>query len=165
MNIKKITISSMFIAISVLLGHLIYIPFGFAKCFPIQHTINVLSVVILGPFYGIINAFCISCLRNFIGTGSLLAFPGSMIGALICGIIYKYTKNILFTSIGEVLGTGLFGGILAIPVAVLIMGGEAGALTYVIPFTLSSLVGSAIAYIILKSKEFIILNKDLNKGE
>lgn len=45
-----------------------------------------------------------------------------MIGALLCGIVYKKTKNIPATLVGEVFGTGILGGFCAYPVAVLFMG-------------------------------------------
>ncbi len=89
---KRLTMAAMFVAIGVILGNVVYIPVGVSKCFPIQHAINVMSAVILGPGYGVLIAFVISLLRNILGTGSLLAFPGSMIGALLAGFAYKYTK-------------------------------------------------------------------------
>ena len=151
MRTRKITISAMFIAIGVLTGNLIYIPVGVSKCFPVQHTINIFSAVFLGPVYAILNAFCISLLRNFLGTGSLMAFPGSMVGATLAGIIYKLTKNNFATCISEVFGTGILGGFLAVPIAVFVMGQEVVALAYVVPFIISSLGGSIIGYLILKS--------------
>ena len=39
-------------------------------------------------------AFVTSLLRNLMGTGTLLAFPGSMCGAFLCGILYKYGKRL-----------------------------------------------------------------------
>ena len=56
------------------------------------------------------------------GIGSLMAFPGSMFGALVCGIIYAKTKNVLGTLIGEVFGTALLGGLCAYPIAIFFMG-------------------------------------------
>ncbi len=159
MKTKKLTISAMFIAIGVLAGNIIYIPIGASKCFPVQHAINVLSAVFLGPVYGVLNAFCISLLRNFLGTGSFMAFPGSMVGAFFCGIIYKFTKNNLATCIAEVFGTGVIGGFLAIPISVFVMGQSVGALAYVIPFIISSLGGSILAYLILKSSEIVKIAK------
>ena len=50
----------------------------------------------LGPDYAVAIAFLISCLRNMFGTGSLLAFPGSMIGAFIAGMAYKHWKKYSF---------------------------------------------------------------------
>lgn len=130
MKTKKMAISAMFIAVGVLAGNIIYIPVGASKCFPVQHTLNILAAVFLGPAYGVINAFCISLLRNFMGTGSLLAFPGSMVGAFLAGMIYKMTKNNWATAVAEVVGTGVLGGLLAVPIAILMMGQEAGALAF-----------------------------------
>jgi protein ThiW len=152
---KKMAISAMFIAVGVLAGNIIYIPVGASKCFPVQHTLNILAAVFLGPAYGVINAFCISLLRNFMGTGSLLAFPGSMVGAFLAGMIYKMTKNNWATAVAEVVGTGVLGGLLAVPIAILMMGQEAGALAFVPSFLLSSFGGSVIAMILLKSAHFV----------
>lgn len=155
MKTKKMAISAMFIAVGVLAGNIIYIPVGASKCFPVQHTLNILAAVFLGPAYGVINAFCISLLRNFMGTGSLLAFPGSMVGAFLAGMMYKMTKNNWATAAAEVVGTGVLGGLLAVPMAILLMGQEAGALAFVPSFLLSSFGGSVIAMILLKSAHFV----------
>ncbi len=151
MKTKKLTFCAMLIAIGVLAGNIIYIPVGASKCFPVQHTINVLSAALLGPGYAVLNAFCISLLRNFLGTGSLLAFPGSMIGACLAGLIYKATKSNFGCAVGEVIGTGLLGGLLALPIATLVMGKESGAFVYVISFTTASGIGSVIGYVLLKA--------------
>lgn len=150
---KRLTMAAMFVAIGVILGNVVYIPVGVSKCFPIQHAINVMSAVILGPGYGVLIAFVISLLRNILGTGSLLAFPGSMIGALLAGFTYKYTKNKYITSIAEVFGTGVLGGLVAFPVAKYFMGKEVAIFFFVYPFILSSIGGSLIAIIILKVME------------
>lgn len=44
MNTKKLTLAAMFISLGVVLGNLIYIPVGVSKCFPVQHTVNILYV-------------------------------------------------------------------------------------------------------------------------
>ncbi len=163
MKTKKITISSMLIATGVIAGNIIFIPVGVSKCFPMQHTINVLASVILGPGYAVAIAFCISLLRNILGTGSLLAFPGSMIGALLAGILYKKTKSNLLAVAGEIFGTGILGGLLAFPIANLIMGKKVGALFFITPFLISTLGGSLIAFFVLKVldlKRFTNLNKE-----
>lgn len=150
---KKLTMAGMFMAIGVALGNLIYIPIGVSKCFPVQHVINVLSATILGPIYSVGIAFSISLLRNILGTGSLLAFPGSMIGALIAGLFYKYTKNKYVSAIEEVFGTGVLGGFLAFPLAKYIMGKEVAVLFFVYPFILSSIGGSVLSLVILNVVE------------
>lgn len=161
MNTKKLTFSALLVALGAFLGNLIFIPIGAAKCFPVQHAINVISAVILGPFYSVSIAFCISFLRNIVGTGSLLAFPGSMIGAAIAGILYKKTGKEFLAVVGEIIGTGLIGGLLAFPMAKLIMGKEVAGLFFVVPFSISSVGGSIIGYTIIK----LIGEKILNKNE
>lgn len=154
MKTKKLTIASLLIAIGVILGNIIFIPVGVSKCFPMQHTINIIAAVILGPGYGVAIAFCISLLRNILGTGSLLAFPGSMIGAFLSGILFRKTKKTIFAIFGEVFGTGILGGLLAFPIATLIMGKKVGTLFFVTPFLISTIGGGVIAYIIFKVFNF-----------
>lgn len=166
MNTKKITIAALFIAIGTISSNLIYIPVGVSKCFPVQHIINVLSAVILGPWYAVGNAFIISLIRNILGSGSLLAFPGSMIGAFIAGILFNKTKNINFAVIGEIIGTGILGGIAAYPIARFILGKNIPVFFFILPFLLSTLSGSIISFILLKTfTKNNFLKEILNVGE
>ncbi len=149
-NVRKLTMASMLIALGVVLGNIIYIPIGVSKCFPMQHTINIISAIILGPIYSTGIAFLISLIRNIIGTGSLLAFPGSMIGALMAGLIYQGFKNKYLATAGEIFGTGIMGGVAAFYVAKHIMGQEVAGLFFVYPFLLSTVGGAVIAILLLK---------------
>lgn len=152
MNIstRKLTLASMFVALGVILGNLIYIPVGVSRCFPMQHTVNILSAIILGPLYSTGIAFLISLLRNILGTGSLLAFPGSMIGALLAGMMYTRFKNKYLAITGEIIGTGILGGVVAGYIGKHIMGKEIIGLFFVYPFLLSTIGGSIIAVLLLK---------------
>jgi energy coupling factor transporter S component ThiW len=163
MQTKKLTLSALLAALGTIAGNLIYIPVGAAKCFPVQHTINVLSAVLLGPWYGVANAFLISLLRNILGTGSLLAFPGSMIGAFVAGILYLKFGRKLYAVAGEIFGTGILGGLLAFPVAKLVMGNDIAAFYFIIPFLISTVGGSIIGYVILKllEKNYIVKKSDV----
>ena len=122
MKTQKLTWAALLIAIATLTGHVFYIPVGASKCFPIQHTVNVLSAIMLGPWYALATAFVTSLLRNILGTGSLLAFPGSMFGALLAGLIYQRSGSQLLASLGEVFGTGILGAIACYPLIKLVMG-------------------------------------------
>ena len=90
-----------------------------------------------------------------------MAFPGSMFGALLCGIAYWKFKNILLTLLAEVLGTAVLGGLCAYPVSVLLMGTDAGSLAfyaYVIPFLISTAGGAVLsAFLIAALKKTRIL--------
>ena len=151
MQVKKLTSAARLIAIGTLSAHLIYIPAGVSKCFPVQHAINVLGAVLLGPDYAVAIAFVISCLRNMFGTGSLLAFPGSMIGALLAGLAYKQWRNLPAAMTGEIIGTGILGGLTAWLIASTLLGSKAVAWFFIPPFLVSTIGGSIIAGLLLKS--------------
>ncbi|WP_411355612.1 energy coupling factor transporter S component ThiW [Peptoniphilus harei] len=157
-NTKKLTMAAFFVAIGVVFSF-VNIPVGLAKCYPIQHMVNVLSAVLLGPLYSVLVAFCTSLIRNISGTGSLMAFPGSMIGAFFAGILFYKTKKLSFAFLGEVIGTGLIGALLAYPIAKFVLGKEMALFGMVIPFSVSTLGGSIIGLIIILS----IKNTELNK--
>ena len=152
---KKIALAGMLCALAVV-GSLFSFPVLGSKCAPVQHMVNVFCAVFLGPFYGVGVAFAASLIRNLLGLGSLMAFPGSMVGALICGIVYHKTRNIPLTLIGEVVGTGILGGLLAYPVAVLLMGKPAGEIAfyaYIVPFLISTVGGTIIAAAVIFALE------------
>lgn len=157
-NTKKLTMAAFFVAIAVVFSF-VNIPVGLAKCYPIQHMVNVLSAVLLGPLYSVLVAFCTSLIRNMSGTGSLMAFPGSMIGAFFAGILFYKTKKLSLAFLGEVIGTGFIGALLAYPIAKFVLGKEMALFGMVIPFSVSTLGGSIIAIIIILS----IKNTELNK--
>lgn len=164
MQIRKLAYTAIFMAIGVLSAHLVYIPVGIAKCFPLQHVINILLAVLLGTRYSVSAAFGISVLRNVLGTGSLLAFPGSMVGAALSGFLYKKTNSIWGAIAGEVIGTGVIGALLAYPVAKYFIGSPVGAFFFIVPFMVSTAGGSIIAYILYKTSIPTILYEKLNAG-
>ncbi len=149
-RIKKLAAAGVLTAVGVVCSAF-SIPVGASKCAPVQHMINVLAAVLLGPYYGVMMAFATSLIRNMLGLGSLMAFPGSMAGAFLSGIAYKYTKKNICAYAGELFGTSILGGLLAYPVAVYAMGREAALFAYVLPFMISSAGGTAIAAVIITS--------------
>ncbi len=162
-SVRKLSFTALFVAVGVLSAHLIWIPIGIAKCFPVQHAINVLLAVLLGTRYSVSAAFGISALRVAAGTGSLLAFPGSMFGAALAGILYSRTGSIWGAVIGEIIGTGIIGGLVAYPIAAFIIGSKVGAFFFVIPFLVSSAGGSVIAWAIYRTPVTAFCREKLGK--
>ncbi|MDQ0157478.1 energy coupling factor transporter S component ThiW [Robertmurraya andreesenii] len=146
----KLTLTALIAAVTTITSSMIYIPVGFAKIFPIQHFANVLSAVLLGPGYAVAQAFVSSLLRNMMGTGSLFAFPGSMIGALFAALLYQKTKKLSLAAVGEVFGTGIVGAMTTYPIAVLLLGQEATLFGLVPAFAISSFTGALMGYGLLK---------------
>ena len=138
LSTKKLALAGMLCALAVV-GSVFSFPIFGSKCAPVQHMVNILCAVLLGPYYGI-------------GVASLMAFPGSMFGALLCGIVYHKTEKLLPTLVGEVFGTSILGGLCAYPVAILLMGKSAGDIAfyaYIVPFLVSTAGGAVIAGVLL----------------
>ena len=148
-SVQKLTLAGILIALGVV-GSAFYIPVGASKCMPVQHMVNVIAAMVLGPWYGVGMAFASSLIRVLLSTGSLLAFPGSMCGALLAGLLFHYRPKIYMAVIGEVVGTGIIGALLASPIAVLLMGQEATLFGFVVPFMVSSAGGAVIAGVFAK---------------
>lgn len=148
---KKLCLAGVLVAVAVV-GSLFSFPVFGSKCAPIQHMVNILCAVLLGPWYGVGAAFCASLIRNLLGLGSLMAFPGSMFGALLCGIVFWKSRNIPLTLLAEVFGTGILGGLCAYPIAILFMGMQAGEIAfyaYIVPFLVSTVGGAGISAVLL----------------
>lgn len=160
-NTKKLAVAGVFCAVAVV-GSLFSFPVFGSRCSPVQHMVNILCAVLLGPGYGLGAAFAAALIRNLLGLGSLMAFPGSMFGALVCGLVYKQTKNVFCTLLGEVFGTAVLGGLCAYPVAILFMGQSAAGLAfyaYIIPFLISTAAGAIASGILIFSlKRANVLN-------
>ena len=147
---RKLTLAGIFVAVAVL-GGLFSFPVLGSRCAPVQHLVNILAAVFLGPVWAVGVAFATSLLRNIAGLGSLMAFPGSMIGALLAGLAFYYTRRLELTCIAEMLGTGILGALAAYPVAALLMGLTPASYTvYIVPFLLSTGAGSILAYVLLR---------------
>ncbi len=143
-------VTAALLAALAVIGSTFSFPVLGSKCAPVQHLVNVLCAVFLGPWWGLAAAFVSSLVRNLTGLGTPLAFPGSMCGAFLSGLLYRKFKTLPAACIGEVAGTALLGGMLAYPVAKLIMGNAGAALfTFVVPFLISTAGGSIIAFVIL----------------
>ncbi|GEP84307.1 substrate-specific component ThiW of thiazole ECF transporter [Staphylococcus piscifermentans] len=149
MNVRKLTLTSMFIAINVVLSSIIVIPLGPIKAAPVQHMINVLCAVFVGPWYGLAQAFLSSVIRMIFGTGSAFAFPGSMVGVLLASLLYRYRKHLFMAAMGEVIGTGLIGSFMCIPLAWIIGLHSIAIKPLMLAFITSSALGAFISYVLL----------------
>lgn len=138
-------------ALGVVGGSLFEFTIGVAKVAPMQHLINLISGVLVGPWWAVTQAFMTSLIRNILGTGTVLAFPGSMIGAFCVGWLFQKTKSLLMAAWGELIGTGILGAIVAYPVAKWLMGTNGALWLFVPSFFLSALVGVVAGYVILLS--------------
>lgn len=156
-NIHKLCTAAFLTTLSIVGSRFLQFPFLGAMCSPTQHFVNILAGVYLGPWWALGCAFCTSLIRNFIGWGSLMAFPGSMIGAFLSGVMFHWVLKgkslavrLPFAYIGELFGTSVLGGMCAYPIAFLLMGNKQATLFgFIMPFFISCVVGTVIAAVVV----------------
>lgn len=151
---RKTAYAVVLVAIGVALAPYTSFPIGIAKVNPTQHFINVLGAVILGPSWAVLNATVIAIIRNALGVGTLLAFPGGMIGALLAGLLYRWTRSVPLAAAGEIAGTGLVAPVVsAALVAPFFMGKAIPMLALLPSFLASTIIGSILGVLFIRLLE------------
>jgi energy coupling factor transporter S component ThiW len=146
---RTIVLTGLFAALAVLLSG-IHFPLGPAKVFPFQHMVNAVAGVVLGPWYGALAALIAAIIRNAVGTGTLFAFPGGIPGAIVVGLVFRYSKRD-WAALLEPLGTGGI-GVLAITLLFgPLMGKDFAFAFFFTAFMASSVPGSILGYLLLKA--------------
>lgn len=121
-NVKKISLLAMMIALDVVLSPLFRIE-GMA---PMSSAMNVIAATLLGPLYATSMAFVCAVIRMTLLGIPPLALTGALFGAFLAGVGYKYTGKVWGAMIGEIIGTGLIGSLLSYPVMVWFTGSQQG---------------------------------------
>ncbi|MGA3602802.1 energy coupling factor transporter S component ThiW [Lysinibacillus agricola] len=162
MSIRKLTIMALLVAIAVAGSTFVSIPTGIARAYPVQHAINVIGAIILGPVPTAMVAFVTAIIRILTGTGSLLAIPGSVIGALCAALAYKYSGKMWLAGVGEMFGTGIIASLIAVPYAHLLMGTSVAALFFMPAFLTSSTIGAILGLVVASNLRKTIFVTNLN---
>ncbi len=167
MSVKKISFAGFLIALAISLSSL-YVPTAFAKAFFVQHFINLVAAVTLNPFLAVMVAFSTSLVRNISGTGTILAFPGSMIGAFLSAVLYARYKSVIAAYVGEIIGTGLLGSQVAALLGDLVLNKKGMGSVLLVPFMVSTLVGATLALTLIyamKKRNILNIFNHTPKGE
>ena len=147
MKLRKIVLLALLVAVGFVLSPILRVP-GMA---PMQHFINVVTAVLLGPNYALLGAIAISILRMTLLGINILALTGSVFGAVLAGLLYQYTNKIWAAVIGEVIGTGIIGALISFYAVSFLYGSKEVALfTFVPSFIMGTLIGTTVAYLFLK---------------
>jgi len=145
-QVGKLTTLALLVALGVVLSPILRVP-GMA---PMQHFINVICAVLLGPWYALLCAVLIAVLRMILMGINLLAVTGAVFGAVLSGILYRKTGKLLAAVIGEIIGTGIIGAIASYPVMALVYSNnDVVWLTYVPSFVLGTVIGGMTAFVFL----------------
>jgi energy-coupling factor transport system ATP-binding protein len=150
-NTHKVAQAAVLAAIGVALSPFTSFPIGIAKVNPTQHFVNILAAVLLGPWWAMAVAAIIAVLRNALGVGTLLAFPGGMIGAFLAGLLYRGTRNVYAAAGGEIVGTGILAALVSgWLVAPFLMGRTMPMLVLIASFMGSTVLGTVLGVLALK---------------
>ena len=148
---RKVAYAVVLVAIGVILAPYTSFPVGIAKVNPTQHFVNVIGAVVLGPWWAVIIAAVIGVIRNAMGVGTLLAFPGGMIGAFLAGCFYRLKPNVYLAASGEILGTGFIAPVVsALLVAPVFMKKAIPLLALIPSFLASTVAGAVLGVLALK---------------
>ena len=148
---RRVAYAVVLVAIGVALAPFTSFPIGIAKINPTQHFVNVLAAVLLGPGWATLIAAVIGIIRNATGMGTLLAFPGGMIGAFLAGMAYKYLHRPSLAAAGEIVGTGLIAPVVsALLVAPFLMNKAIPLFALVPSFIGSTVVGALLGIMALR---------------
>ncbi|MDI6755768.1 MAG: energy coupling factor transporter S component ThiW [Thermodesulfobacteriota bacterium] len=148
-EVRKLVLTALLAALAVLLSG-IHFPVGPTKVFPFQHMVNALAGVIIGPWYGALSALIAGIIRNAIGTGTVFAFPGGIPGVIVVGLMYRWVRKD-WVALTEPLGTGVIGVLLVVLILSPLMGKEFAFAFFFTAFMASSVPGSIIGYLLLKT--------------
>ena len=148
---RKVAYAVVLVAIGVALAPYTSFPIGIARVNPTQHFVNILGAVLLGPWWAVMIAAVIGVIRNAMGVGTVLAFPGGMIGAFLAGYLYRFRHNIYAGAAGEIIGTGFIAPVVcAFLVAPVLMDKVLPLFALVPSFLGSSIVGAVLGILALR---------------
>jgi energy coupling factor transporter S component ThiW len=149
MNSRMLAYTAVFGALGAALGWISF-PIGPTKIFPLQHAINAIAGVLIGP-WAVLSALIAATARFTTGMGTIYAFPGSPFGALIVSLLYKMTKkdaSALFEPVGTILLGATASGLLIAPLAT--QGAPPTVWFFWTAFAASCIPGAVLGYAILK---------------
>ncbi len=147
--LRRMVLAALLASVGFLLSGL-SIPLGPTRCFPVQHAINVVSGVLLGPWWAAGTAFTTSTLRIAAGTGTLFAYPGSIPGAFAVGLAASAIgRRKVYAALAEPLGTSVVGAGLGSVVIAPALHSGATFSTLFLPFLASSATGAFLGALVL----------------
>jgi energy coupling factor transporter S component ThiW len=147
---RRIALAAVLIALTVALSGF-YVPIGTTKVFPVQHMVNGVAGVLLGPWWAALMAVITGTIRNILGLGTLYAYPGGIPGALVVGLLHRYFRQTDLAALCEPLGTVVIGATLSALMLAPMQGHSLTMVFFWTAFAASSVPGSVIGYLVLKT--------------
>lgn len=144
-HVRKLVMTAMLACMAFVLSVTVHFP----NMAPFQHFVNVISAVLVGPWYGCVAAFITGIMRMLTGR-PISAITGAIFGPILGGLLYRKSGKLWLAFLGEVVGTGIVGALVSYPLMKAFYGLDAQSPLYLIPFyTPSALVGGAMGLAVL----------------
>ena len=145
-KLQKMVLTALLAACSWALSTVLVFP----NMAPMQHFINVIAAVLLGPWWALACAAMTGFMRMLLGGRTLLSVIGAVFGALLAGLLYRWSKKVIWAVIGEIIGTGIISAIVAVPVMKAVYGlPDASTFMYVPFFIPSAAAGASLGFLFL----------------
>lgn len=146
-TVRKMVLAGVLTALSFATSSVVVLP----NMAPFQHFFNVITAVLLGPWYAIAVAFLTGSLRMILAGRPILAIVGAVIGAGLAGFLYRWTGKYSAAVIGEVIGNGVISAIVAVPLMNVLYHAHVPSLFFYIPFFMpAATFGAVLGYLFLK---------------
>lgn len=146
-TVRKMALAGVLTALSFATSSVVVLP----NMAPFQHFFNVITAVLLGPWYAIAVAFLTGSLRMILAGRPILAIVGAVIGAGLAGFLYCWTGKYSAAVIGEVIGTGVISAIVTVPLMNVLYHAHVPSLFFYIPFFMpAATFGAVLGYLFLK---------------
>lgn len=146
-TVRKMVLAGVLTALSFATSSVVVLP----NMAPFQHFFNVITAVLLGPWYAIAVAFLTGSLRMILAGRPILAIVGAVIGAGLAGFLYRWTRKYSAAVIGEVIGNGVISAIVAVPLMNVLYHAHVPSLFFYIPFFMpAATFGAVLGYLFLK---------------
>jgi energy coupling factor transporter S component ThiW len=145
LSTRKLVLTAMLAGLAFVLNTFVYFP----SMAPFQHFVDVVAAVFLGPWYACAAAFLCGVMRMLSGR-TIQAVVGAIFGPILGGLLYRKTRSIWLVMVGEIIGTGIIGALVAYPLMKKFYGLDAQQWYYYVPFyTPSAVVGAAMGVAVL----------------
>jgi energy coupling factor transporter S component ThiW len=165
-NIKKVSLATMLIALGVVLAPYLWFPILDTKAYPGQHLVNAIGGVLLGPFWAAFIALCIGIVRMSIGWGTIFSIPGGMPGGFVvgcfCWLLRKYAGRYAeLAAFTEPIGTIFIGGTLAVYLFAPLVGREMVLIPIWVGWAFSCIPGATFGFITLIALRLAGIRREL----
>ncbi len=146
-KLTKMVVLSMLVALGVVISPILRVE---GMC-PMAHFINITCSVLMGPWYSLVCAVLIGIIRMLFMGIPPIALTGAVFGAFLSGVFYRISGGkIIFSVLGEIVGTGIIGAIASYPVMTFFWGKTDITWFFYVPsFIGGTLIGGTVALIFL----------------